>query len=79
MANRIHVKYFGSLVDVTGVSEEVLAEASDLEAVLALLQQRYPALAQRSYTLAIDKKIVQGNALLQDGQTLALMPPFSGG
>jgi molybdopterin synthase sulfur carrier subunit len=43
------------------------------------LNQRYPALVNAPYIIAVDKKIVDGNTLLTGNNLVALLPPFAGG
>lgn len=43
------------------------------------LEKEFPHLANIKYKLAVNKTIIQENTGLKDGDTIALMPPFSGG
>jgi molybdopterin converting factor small subunit len=44
-----------------------------------MLEEKYEQLKGIKYAIAVDKKIVSGNAPLQDKSVVALLPPFSGG
>jgi molybdopterin synthase sulfur carrier subunit len=43
------------------------------------LEQEFPPLAGIKYKLALNKTIIQETTALKSGDTVALMPPFSGG
>lgn len=60
-------------------SEIALGDIGDTDALVDELKRRYPALTDAKYMIAVDKQTINGNALLKDGSTVALLPPFSGG
>ncbi|WP_339609426.1 MoaD/ThiS family protein [uncultured Planktosalinus sp.] len=43
------------------------------------LQQQYPALVELTFSIAVNKKIIQQKTLLNPEDEVALLPPFSGG
>jgi molybdopterin converting factor small subunit len=43
------------------------------------LQELFPELADRKYAVAVNMKVIQGNLELKQNDTVALMPPYSGG
>jgi len=47
--------------------------------VLSYLLTAYPQLQTMEFTLAVNKQLIHGNTALKDDDTLALLPPFSGG
>ncbi len=70
---------FGQLTDIVNSNELILTGIRDTDSLLAELNNRYPALATAKYMMAVDKQKVTGNTILQEGSTVALLPPFSGG
>ncbi|MCK9402803.1 MAG: MoaD/ThiS family protein [Chitinophagaceae bacterium] len=76
---RIHVLFFGSLTDATVVPDIYLETVADTAALKELLIQQYPLLRTAKYFIAVNQKMVQENTTLKTGDTVALMPPFSGG
>ncbi len=74
----IEIKAFGLLADITGSDFSVI-ELRDTDSLRQLLAERYPALSTIHYAIAIDKKIVSGNTLINETSSVALLPPFSGG
>lgn len=75
----INVIIFGQITDITGTSSLTLDNISDTNQLVEQLTKAYPALSLAKYALAVDKKIVKENTLLQENNTIALLPPFSGG
>lgn len=79
----ITVLLFGACREAAGVSElhcELAAPATAATA-WAEVAARFPALAsfERSALLAINEEHARRDESLQDGDTLAIFPPVSGG
>jgi molybdopterin converting factor subunit 1 len=80
----ITVLYFAALRDLAGTSEELL-DLSEGElsvgALLNVLEQRKPALRGRlaSVRVAVNEEFTELSTVLRGGETLALIPPVSGG
>ena len=75
----IEILFFGSLIDATTDSRIDLELFSDTDELLLKLIQLYPALRAGKYFVAVNQKMIQENTKLNSGDTVALMPPFSGG
>jgi len=75
---QVNVLFFGKLAEIAGTNQE-LREAETTDDLQKQLHLKYPALSKEKYMIAVDKKMIKENALLTDGCTVALMPPFSGG
>jgi len=75
----IDILFFGSLVDATTVSNLTVVDLSDTNALRFYLETRYPALKTDKYFIAVNQQMIEGNTVLTTGDTVALMPPFSGG
>jgi sulfur-carrier protein len=71
--------FFGNLVDIAGSTSLMVEGIADTDGLTQYLHQHYPALAASKYMIAVDKKMIRANTLLNNGMTIALMPPFSGG
>lgn len=69
---------FGHLADIAGniISVE---NASDTDSLVKALHNKYPALADKKYVIAVDKQVVNENTVLKNDNVVALLPPFSGG
>lgn len=77
----IKVMLFGSLVDATGTSqiEIKVNEASDVDSLKSKLLNDFPKLSKYNFVVAVYKQVVNGNAKLNNGDMVALLPPFAGG
>jgi len=76
---KVKVLFFGSLGEVAGREELELNDIPDTDHLLSRLRGLYPALTQHTFRLAVNQTIVEGAALLNDNDEVALMPPFAGG
>ena len=70
---------FGQLTDITGQSTWQMESVTDTDQLKTILVEKYPALAQSKYLVAINMEVVRGNVELKSGDVVALLPPFSGG
>lgn len=70
---------FGQLTEITGTGSLALTGITDTNALVKELNRKYPGLANVKYMIAVDKKMVTENVVLNEYSTIALMPPFSGG
>lgn len=78
----ISVKYFGIVADFTQKKEEVFSlneDVNSIETLQSKLEQLYPEIKSTTYSLALNQKLVNQNAALQDEDEIALLPPFAGG
>lgn len=76
---KVNIIIFGQLVDITGDNHITVTDISDTDGLIAELNRIYPGLAEASYVVAVDSKVIPGNCKLTDMSTIALLPPFSGG
>jgi molybdopterin synthase sulfur carrier subunit len=74
----VQVVVFGQLTDIMG-SGVTVEDVTDTSELIHRLNERYPALANAPYIIAVDKQIVNGNTVLTGNNTVALLPPFAGG
>jgi MoaE-MoaD fusion protein len=80
---RITVRFFAILKDRAGVSQsdvELPAE-SNVAAAVEAIGGRFPSIRNdlRRAALAINRSYAKPEAILRDGDELALIPPVSGG
>jgi molybdopterin converting factor small subunit len=75
----IRVLVFGQLLDITGDADMQFEFVADTKKLQQVLHARFPELANRKYLIAVEKQLVNDNIPLQNGNTIALLPPFSGG
>jgi len=73
------VLFFASIAEITGESELVVQDIKTLEELKQFLNKKFPAIAGLNFSMAVNKKIVQGNLSIVETDEVALLPPFSGG
>ena len=75
----VKVLLFGLLADKAGVPEVTFKDVKDLDELRRSLLSDYPFLEDMSYFIALNREVVNENAVLTDGDEVALMPPYAGG
>ncbi|MFT5819150.1 MAG: molybdopterin converting factor small subunit [Crocinitomix sp.] len=77
----LKIKYFGKIVEVTGVSNEQIdsIEKMDLKGLRELLNQRYPNLKSESFQIAVDHELRGDEFIIDLECEVAILPPFAGG
>lgn len=79
IADYMKVIIFGVLTDVIGKSAFEMKAPKDSETLLQNLFSEYPFLKNYKFQLVINKEKVEINTLLNEGDEIALLPPYSGG
>ena len=75
---RLKIILFGRLADAAGNSV-VVDNVPDTDNLVNALHKNYPALADTKYIIAVDKRVINENTILNNNSVVALLPPFSGG
>lgn len=81
----ITVKYFASLKQMAGKDEERfdLGKETTLDQVWNAISQTLPQIAtlikEKKVMVAVNYDVVSLDAVVHDGDEIALLPPFSGG
>lgn len=73
----IRIIAFGRIAEITG--KELMLTASDTDTLKQQLAGKFPQLSGMKYAIAVNKKMTEGNTELNTNDTVALMPPYSGG
>lgn len=76
---KINVLAFGQIADITGKNSWSMNGVKSTEEFSQLMQKEFPDMKNIDYLMAVNKKIVGEETELQNGDTVALLPPFSGG
>lgn len=79
MNPELHILAFGIIADIAGKSAWTVRDILSTDALKTALEQEFPELRSRKYRFAVNQNIIAENTLLQNGDTIALLPPFSGG
>jgi molybdopterin synthase sulfur carrier subunit len=73
----IKVIAFGQIAEIT--EKEISIDAIDTNSLRLELNAQFPQLEGKKYGIAVNKKLVNNNVMLNAGDIVALMPPYSGG
>ncbi len=76
---KINIIVFGQLYDMTKVAQFTINEVDNTEQLTQKIMERFPLLSEFKFSMAVNKKIVHGNTILNNEDIVALLPAFSGG
>mgnify|MGYP001616799807 CR=1 FL=1 len=76
---KVKVLLFGILSEKAKASDIVFENVSDLNALMDRIRDKYPLIKKMQYIISINRKVVKENKILNDGDEIALLPPFAGG
>jgi molybdopterin synthase sulfur carrier subunit len=80
---RVTILYFAHLADRTGTREEAreIPQGTTAAVLRELLAKAHSKLgdALKSCRIAVQEEFVEPGTILNDGQTIAFIPPVSGG
>lgn len=62
-----------------GNNSLLFESANNIAALKLMLEERWPDLVGRTYSIAVNKHLASDNTEIKEGDEIALMPPFSGG
>jgi len=73
--------FFGSIQEALNMADiEISFDAATLGELKSYLEKEYSFLQEQPYTFAVNEELVRDlNHPLNPGDTIALLPPFSGG
>lgn len=75
----IRIKAYGLIADIIGAKEIEADTVPDTELLRQYLIQQYFGLQGKQFAMAIGNKIVSSKQTIHEGNTISLLPPFSGG
>ncbi len=75
----VNVLFFGALVDVTKASSMQINDIANSEEIIEMLHKKFPLLCHYKFSVALNQNFLTDAAPLNNGDELALMPPFAGG
>ena len=76
---KVKVLLFGIFSEKFESSSQYFEDITSTNDLLSKMHGMYPTLKDMSYTIAVNQHIINKNTKLDDGDEVALMPPFAGG
>jgi len=76
---QVEIMLFGQLTDIAGNNKMLLHDVSDTDELVQAVNTLYPAMAGIKYIIAVNKKTIHANTILNETTSVALLPAFSGG
>lgn len=79
---QVTVLFFGSLTEAVPANRLLWTFNADVPTVANLrlqLEDAYPTLIGKTYRIAVNQQFVEDAFVLNSGDEVAMMPPFSGG
>ena len=73
------ILFFGALAEIAGKGKVEFQYSEDTEKLKEQLILKYPLLKNKSYSIAVNKILITKKQKLNQGDTIALLPPFAGG
>lgn len=70
---------FGKVAEFLRNQQLQLEGIGDTDQLCVHLENSFPTLATMKYKLAVNHKLIQENTKLNNNDSVAIMPPFSGG
>ncbi len=67
------------LADVAGQSSIDIKDVFDTNTLLEKVKELNTAFAETKFVIAVNKKVVSVNQVINENDEIALLPPFSGG
>ena len=76
---KVKVLFFGILKETTGRQEMTLKGINDSDTLQKHLVSIMPVLKNYTFRLAVNQEFIDSNCTLNEGDIVAVMPPFAGG
>ena len=75
----INIIAFGPIVDLTGSQTWKISGIENTDELMRKLAEQFPSLPKINFIIAVNKNIIFKNTELNPNDTVALLPPYSGG
>ncbi len=76
---KISVLFFGVLAEEAGTDRTAVENIDDTDSLKKHLTNSYGFLGKYNWMISVNKTLIRENTRLNDGDEVALLPPFAGG
>ena len=75
----VKVLFFGVLTEVTGTAIKHYRDVKSIDSLKLRLNDDYPEIIHFDFRIALNNEMINSDHELNEGDEVALMPPFAGG
>jgi molybdopterin synthase sulfur carrier subunit len=75
----VKVLFFGVLAEVAGTNCKHYRDVKSTGDLRLRIQDEFPEVSHYSFRISLNNVLIDNDLLLNDGDEVALMPPFAGG
>jgi len=75
----ITIRFFGVLVEVAQTSVRHYRNVNSFGDLKLRIEDDFPEIIHYNYRISVNHEIINSDPFLNDGDEVALMPPFAGG
>ena len=75
----INIIAFGQIVELTGSQSWKISGVKTTDELMRKLAEQFPLLSKINFIMAVNKNVIINNTELNPNDTVALLPPYSGG
>jgi len=76
---QVKVLFFGVLTDVTGTVFRHYNDVKSTDDLRFRIEDDYPEIVHYNFRISLNNVLINEDAVLNDGDEVAYMPPFAGG
>ncbi|MCJ7821457.1 MAG: MoaD/ThiS family protein [Bacteroidales bacterium] len=76
---QVKVLFFGVLTEVTGLNCKHYNEVKSIGDLKLRIEDDFPEVVHYNFRIALNNNIIDNDHQLNNGDEVALMPPFAGG
>jgi molybdopterin converting factor small subunit len=75
----IKVLFFGVLTDIAGTGLKIYTGVKSFSDLKSRINDDFPEMVHYDFRISVNSALIENEPLLNNGDEIALMPPFAGG
>ena len=75
----IKVLFFGVLAELANAAGKKYEGVKSFNDLIRMIKKDYPEFVDYNYRISLNNEILNDDPMLNDGDEIALLPPFAGG